>query len=180
MIKITFEKTICFFMIIFIITPIASSISIDYDDYDPCEENDSIYQSYTFNTPPYPPIIDGPLTVKEGKTYQYTFTLIDPDIDDSFLALEVDFGDEIVQAVKRKCERQWYNGTILEMDHSWHETAEIEIKARVMDSYGEWSNWSSPFKVSISKIKITSFFLQEYFSEFFTLNFKFVLFKLSF
>ena len=155
--------------------PLAASISLDVDGLIRYKVNDTEIASTSFNTPPNPPIIEGPQTGRTGKTYQYLFTLTDPDIDDSFLGLEVDFGGEILQAAKRTCAKPWYNGTVIEMDYKWHENAEYEIKARAVDSYGEWSNWSDPYIVSMPKTKLITSFQQEYFSVFFNLLFNYIL-----
>lgn len=116
-------------------------------------------KSFDDNTPPDPPIISGPTTGKTGKYYEYSFTLTDVDEDDFLSVLEVDFGNSIEGAIKKNCEHPWYNGTVININHKWNEQGEYPVTARVMDSYGAWSNWSSPFNVSIPKNKQINYLL---------------------
>jgi hypothetical protein len=108
------------------------------------------------NNPPNPPLIDGPTSGRINKDYVYTFTLTDPDEDDYLTVLEVDFENDVQTAVKRTCERPWENGTIITIEHNWETKGEYNIKARVMDSIGEWSNWSEPLIVSMPKQRTTN------------------------
>ena len=103
------------------------------------------------NTPPNPPIIEGPTSGKTGVYYEYYFTLTDDDEDDFLQILEVDFGDEVQGATKKTCEKPWENGTIITMENKWSTKGDYQIIARVMDSQGEWSEWSDPFEVSMPK-----------------------------
>jgi hypothetical protein len=117
----------------------------EYEKYD----TDSIIINY--NTPPDPPVINGTFSGKAGKTYEYSFTLIDPDEDDYLMFLEIDFGSEIVVIPKRTCESPWYSGTILYATYKWKEEGNYSISARVLDSYGEWSEWSDPIPITMPK-----------------------------
>ena len=114
------------------------------------------------NTPPNPPIINGPTTGKSGTLYYYSFTLSDIDEGDFLTILEVNFENSIESVIKKNCERPWYNGTIISMQHQWKENDNYSITARVMDSNGEWSNWSEPFEISMSKNKIFNFQLFQF------------------
>ena len=108
----------------------------------------------TENTPPNPPEINGPQSGKIRQEYEYSFTLTDPDDGDFMFTLEVDFGDELVIEGGAGCGKVWYSGHVLDMTHKWTTTDTYEIKARVQDSHGEWSDWSDPFEVSMPKHKI--------------------------
>lgn len=103
------------------------------------------------NTPPNPPEINGPQTGKIRQTYEYSFTLTDPDDGDFMFTMEVDFGDEVVIEGGAGCGKIWYSGTVLEMTYKWTTADTYGIKARVQDSYGDWSEWSEPFEVSMPK-----------------------------
>ena len=113
------------------------------------------------NNPPNPPIITGPLSGRIKETYVYNITVTDPDEDDYLLELEIDFGDGII--VERcGCDTPWENGETIEIEHRWEKSDTYEITGRVMDVYGEWSNWSDPLVVSMPKNKpyINTPFLQ--------------------
>jgi hypothetical protein len=116
-----------------------------------------------YNNPPNPPEITGPLFGKVEKSYVYYFTVTDPDEYDGLWELEIDFGDEIV--IEKSCDSgecvPWDNGETVEIKHMWKITGTYEITARVMDVYGEWSEWSDPLSVSMPKNKaINSPFLR--------------------
>ena len=116
------------------------------------------------NNPPNPPEITGPLFGKVGEVYFYYFTVTDPDEDDGLWELEIDFGDEII--IERSCDSgecvPWKNGETVEIKHMWKRTGTYELTARVMDVYGELSEWSDPLSVSMPKNKpyINTPFLQ--------------------
>ena len=111
------------------------------------------------NNPPYPPIIDGPTSGQTGVTYIYFFTLTDPDPDDLMFNLEVDFGDNILYE-NCGCGVSWTNGTIVEVPYQWSKSNEYDIRARVQDEYGEWSEWSESYKVSMPRIRFYDNFQQ--------------------
>jgi len=106
------------------------------------------------NTPPNPPLIQGPTSGNIGEIYQYSITLTDPDEDDRMFFLQVDFGDGI-QHEDCGCDRSWENGTVLEISHQWKNKGDYGITARVQDGYGDWSEWSDPLLVSMPKNKET-------------------------
>jgi len=100
------------------------------------------------NTPPNPPSIDGPISGQIGVTYSYYFTLTDPDYDDLMFNLEVDFGDNII-AEACGCDKSWINGTIVEITYQWSKQSDYNIRARVQGEYGDWSEWSEPYVVTM-------------------------------
>jgi hypothetical protein len=119
------------------------------------------------NTPPYPPIIEGPSSGRIRQSYEYSFTLTDPDIDDFLTTLEINFGEDENEVLAFHCaDLPWYNGTIIKVGHTWRTGGDYEIKARSSDSFGEWSEWSDPFVVSMPKTKSPQFnFIYELFEK---------------
>ena len=105
------------------------------------------------NNPPNPPVIEGPTSGKIRERYTYNFTVTDPDEDDRLLKLEIDWGDE-TQTETCGCDVPWYNGEIIQLEHTWKKTGNYEIKARVADVYNNWSEWSEPFSTSMPKSKM--------------------------
>jgi hypothetical protein len=111
------------------------------------------------NNPPNPPIIDGPKTGKVGVTYIYYFILTDPNPDDLMFNLEVDFGDNILYE-NCGCGNSWTNGTIVEVPYKWSKSNDYEIRARVQDEWGDWSEWSESYSVSMPKFRFNNNFQQ--------------------
>jgi hypothetical protein len=104
------------------------------------------------NTPPNPPLINGPTSGKIRQSHAYDFTLTDPDLDDFLTTLEIDFGEDESEILTFHCaDTPWYNGTVLTVDHYWFNEGTYHITARVLDSYGAWSNWSEPLIVTMPK-----------------------------
>ena len=107
------------------------------------------------NNPPNPPVITGPLSGRIREPHVYYFTVSDPDEDDGLWELEIDFGDKIVTV--KSCDTgecvPWDNGETVEVAHIWRKTGNYDITARVMDVYGEWSDWSDPLSISMAKFR---------------------------
>lgn len=107
------------------------------------------------NNPPNPPTITGPTSGKIREPYVYFFTVSDPDVEDGLWELEIDFGDGKITV--KSCDTgecvPWDNGETVEVDYVWRNTGTYEITSRVMDVYGEWSDWSDPLVVSMPKNK---------------------------
>jgi len=106
------------------------------------------------NNPPNPPVITGPQTGNIDEIIVYKFYISDPDVDDQLFQLEINFGDELIieRCDTGEC-KPWRNGETVEIEYIWRETGIYNITARVMDVYGEWSDWSDPLVVSMPKIK---------------------------
>jgi hypothetical protein len=104
-----------------------------------------------FNSPPNPPLIDGPKSGQIDFTYNYYFTLSDPDFEDLMFNLEVDFGNNII-AKDCGCDKSWTNGTIIEMTYQWDKPNDYGIRARVQGEYGDWSEWSEPYVVTMPHV----------------------------
>lgn len=105
------------------------------------------------NTPPNPPIIDGPTSGKVGEVYTYEVTVSDPDDNEGLIKLEIDFGDEIITKESGCCGAVWENGQVVNISYKWNQSGNYEITGRVMDAQFEWGNWSDPLIVHISKFK---------------------------
>lgn len=117
------------------------------------------------NTPPNPPEITGPTSGEIKEYYTYYVTVTDPDEDDYLSKLEIDFGDGII-VEECGCSRPWENGEILQVENMWKKTGTYEIKGRVMDVHGEWSNWSDPLPVTIPRNKMIYNNLKDLFQRF--------------
>ena len=149
------KKILCLLICILMIIPVVTASKSIENKLDVINGKNSNVASDDENTPPNPPLIQGPTSGNIGEIYTYTITLTDPDEDDRMFFLEVDFGDGI-QHEDCGCDRSWENGTVLEISHQWKKTGDYGIKARVQDGYGEWSEWSDPLFVSMPKNKDTS------------------------
>jgi hypothetical protein len=108
------------------------------------------------NNPPYPPVINGPLSGKIKKTYTYTVTVSDPDEEDLLLLIEVNFSDGTIACGGCDGRGPWHSGDVVDFEHSWTQTGTFGITGRVQDEHGAWSEWSEPLVVSMPKAK-TSF-----------------------
>jgi hypothetical protein len=108
------------------------------------------------NTPPNPPVIEGPISGKINEFYTYSITITDPDEDDYLLKLEVDFGDGII-VEDCGCGSLWNNGEIIEIEHSWKKQGTYQIKARVADENNYWSEWSEPIPVTMPRNRLIFF-----------------------
>ena len=115
-----------------------------------------IYADF-LNSPPNPPLIEGPISGQTGVTYSYYFTLTDPDYDDLMFNLEVDFGNNVI-AEDCGCDKSWTNGTIVEIPYQWSQSSDYEIRARVQGEYGDWSEWSEPYIVTMPRVLSYSYF----------------------
>lgn len=98
------------------------------------------------NHPPFPPVIEGPVKGKVREVYQYNFTVDDPD-GDFLLKMEIDFGEGKILTVQEEacgCKKPWWRpNTTVYVFHKWRKPGEYLIRARVMDIWSEWSNWST-------------------------------------
>ncbi|KYK22619.1 hypothetical protein AYK25_02345 [Thermoplasmatales archaeon SM1-50] len=102
---------------------------------------------------PDPPIgnTDG-IVMKE-----YTFGInetTDPDNDEDQIYYKLDWGDGT--------QSNWYNKFCYELDlmkHRWKRPGTYNIKAKAKDIYGNESDWSEPFKITIQRSKLTKLLL---------------------
>jgi len=113
------------------------------------------YTNFMINEPPNPPVIKGPTSGERWKTYTFDITVSDPDGDDLQM-LEVDFGDAIAGVIIPN----WHSGDTTQVSHKWKRTGSFQIKARVQDIHGAWSDWGSS-EISIPKSAVHRFFIFE-------------------
>jgi len=106
---------------------------------------------------PNPPEIIGPASGKINTLYTYNITMSDPDVYDGLLRLEVNFGDELVSMIPGCCGKVWENPTTINITHKWKTAGNYNITGRVMDTNGNWSEWSKSLPVIMPTVK-TNFF----------------------
>lgn len=111
---------------------------------------------YSFeNSPPPEPYINGTANGRAGKSYDYTFTVDEPDKDAVYYYIE--WGDNTTE--------DWIGLYDFEepakVSHVWEEDGNYTIKAKAKDSYGEEGNWSY-LEVSIPKNKSVNFNFNPY------------------
>ena len=99
------------------------------------------------NTPPNPPVINGPPSGKIKKTYTYDVTVSDPDEDDLIILVEINFSDGPIKCGGCDGRGPWHSGDVVDFDHSWTTEGTFEITGRVRDEHGAWSEWSDPLPV---------------------------------
>ncbi len=100
---------------------------------------DSIGNVYAFKTndPPGTPDIEGQINGKPGKTYEYTFTSIDPDGDDIYYFIY--WGDGSIVT----WDGPYPSGEGLTISHKWTEKDTYGIYAKAKDGIGEKSDWGT-------------------------------------
>lgn len=101
------------------------------------------------NHPPNPPEIVGPTSGKIRTFYTYNITMSDPDVYDGLLRLDINFGDEIITYLPGCCGKVWENPTTINVSYEWENSGDYNITGRVMDTNGNWSNWSDPLPITM-------------------------------
>jgi len=101
------------------------------------------------NTPPNPPVINGPSSGKIKKTYTYDVTVSDPDEDDLLILVEINFSDGTTACGGCDGRGPWHSGDVVDFDHSWTKIGTFNITGRVKDEHGEWSEWSDPLPITM-------------------------------
>jgi hypothetical protein len=109
------------------------------------------------NTPPNPPVINGPLSGKIKETHTYNVTVSDPDEDDLLIKIQINFGDGTTTCGGCDGRGPWHSGEVVEFDHRWTRTGTFGITGRVQDEHGNWSIWSEPLTITMPMVK-TNFF----------------------
>ncbi|UCD14588.1 MAG: right-handed parallel beta-helix repeat-containing protein [Thermoplasmatales archaeon] len=87
------------------------------------------------NQPPDAPIITGPINGKVRVSYDYNFSLFDPDGDS--MDLRVDWG----VGGPGKLYGPFDSGTIVTLNYSWCKKGNYSIRAQAIDSMGAESEW---------------------------------------
>jgi PKD repeat protein len=96
--------------------------------------------------PPNPPQINGTLSGKAGKEYEYTFSAIDPDNDDVFLWVE--WGD----GSNTSWVGPYNSGQEIKIKHIWSEKNSYNISAKAKDINNFESDWTK-LPISMPKYK---------------------------
>lgn len=104
--------------------------------------------SFSDNTPPNAPVIDGPSTAKKGKNYDYGFTSTDPDGDDISQYI-INWGDDTGVDI---IFGPFSSGEEAIANHTWDKKGTYIIKAKAKDLFGDESDWSE-FEVVIPRNK---------------------------
>jgi hypothetical protein len=101
------------------------------------------------NTPPNPPIINGPTSGIIKRTYTYDVTVSDPDEGNLLILIEINFSDGTTACGGCDGRGPWHSGDVVEFEHSWTKEGTYGITGRVQDEHGEWSEWSDPLPVTM-------------------------------
>jgi pyrrolidone-carboxylate peptidase len=119
---------------------------------------------FLINTPPDPPVIDGPTEGKAGQAYNYTFVSTDAECNDLSYMIEWGDGREIVVGL-------YPSGEEVTVSHTWSKGT-YTIRAKAVDVFGAESKWSE-LEVTMPKNKeaVTLFldFIQQRFPRLFLL-----------
>lgn len=97
-------------------------------------------------TPNKPERPDGPSNIKTGKAVTFTTNAQDQYNDE--LTYLFDWGDgeyEIIGPTKA--------GETVSASHIWQSSGSYKVKVQAFDSFGQWSEWSEPSLVMLSKSK---------------------------
>ena len=104
---------------------------------------------FFYNSPPDPPVIDGPTSCCVGKEYNFTFSAVDYDGDDLFFIIH--WGDGFVV--------NWIgpykSGEKINLPRCYSSlSGECFISARAMDVHGALSEWGTyPLKVNKNQFR---------------------------
>ena len=97
------------------------------------------------NFPPSIPIISGP--EKGGLRKDTFFTISSTDDLSHNISYLVDWGDNSIS--------DWIgpypSGEVISLNHSWMKRGIYSIRCKARDGYGDQSDWSDPFRISISR-----------------------------
>ena len=105
---------------------------------------DTIVDIEKDKTPDKPVKPDGATSIKTGESHTYTSKAVDPYNDELYYAFDWGDGEQsIIGPVS--------SGETVTASHSWSSKGSYDVKVQAYDSYGQWSDWSEPLKVSITK-----------------------------
>ena len=102
------------------------------------------------NNYPETPEINGPKIGKTGTNQNYNISLNDPN-NDKIIKIEIQFGEEIITI--NAPDDGWESGSIKTFNYSYNKKGIYQIKARIQDEHGAWSQYSN-HKIIIPKTKI--------------------------
>ena len=101
------------------------------------------------NTPPNPPVINGPSSGKIKRNIIYDVTVSDPDEEDHLIVIEINFSDGTIECGGCDGRGPWHSGDVVDFNHSWAKEGTFEITGRVKDEHGVWSEWSDPLPITM-------------------------------
>jgi len=99
------------------------------------------------NNPPDPPDIVGPPNGKVGKSYSYTFSSNDPELNP--VQYYIDWGDNSFTEYTT----YYGSGRDISFSHKWNTEKTYIIKAKAKDTFGMESDWNT-FQVSMKKNRV--------------------------
>jgi hypothetical protein len=110
------------------------------------------YNAESFNWGPTAPEIDGPKSGVPGMDYTFKFTSMDPDGNDD-IYYYIDWGDGEFEEWNGPYE----SGEFIEIEHTWEEKQNYDIRAKAKDIMGRESSWAlQKFRMSRDKQSIIS------------------------
>jgi len=138
----TYQKYVCaFFSDQFKYTQMGRN-SHELTDYFKGKLDEFEFIKYPEGNQQTPPTIDGPIYGDPGVEYEYTFTIIDPEGDQTLF--QIDWGDGEIT--------DWYgpyeSGNVVTKSHTWTYEELYEVKTKSQDLWGD-SWWSDPYPVRI-------------------------------
>jgi hypothetical protein len=122
----------------------------------------------TNTAPEKPERPDGPDQGKPGSVYM--FTTVTTDVDGDQIFYNFSWGDDTYSGWVGPFE----SGETGTASHSWDENGTYEIRAKAKDVFGDESDWSEPFSVSMPRDRTFFFTLLEILEQFFPQLFSFL------
>jgi len=111
---------------------------------------------------------DGPGQGKPGSVY--LFTTVTTDVDGDQIFYNFSWGDDTYSGWVGPFE----SGETGTASHSWDEKGDYEIKVKAKDVFGDESDWSEPFSISMPRDRTFFFTLLEILEQFFPQLFSFL------
>jgi hypothetical protein len=106
-----------------------------------------VYEGVAVEGKPEKPIISGPANGKTNEEYSYSAVANDPDNDNLYYYFKWGDGKN----------SEWLgpfgSGEECNASHDWNKQGNYEIKVRVRDDNGYFSDWSNPLEVTMPKNK---------------------------
>ena len=100
----------------------------------------------------------------------YNFTTVTTDVDGDQISYNFSWGDDTYSGWVGPFE----SGETGTASHNWDENGTYEIRAKAKDVFGDESNWSEPFSVSMPRDRTFFFTLLEILEQFFPQLFSFL------
>lgn len=102
------------------------------------------------NQAPYSPKIDGQPAGKPGTIYEYSIVTTDPEVDNVYY--NINWGDGNTELIG-----PYVSGEEVTATHSWPNEGTFILKANAEDVFGDESEWSEEFEISIPRMRISNF-----------------------